>query len=278
MPRRRPPAGLRSDEATSMVVLMEELVEEVLLRFPPAEPASLVRAALVCKPWCRLISGRHFRRRFCEVHRSPPMLGYFCNLYPGKETGPVSRFFPASPACPPLPDQINRSALDARHGRVLLRKDMIRGCARLSVWDPVTGERWQLPPLSLDAWNDDDDDDDDDEWSAAVLCAASSTGCGHLDCRGKPFLVVCAGSPAGAEQIFLCVYSEPAVAAPRPDYGVSDQVPPALDGGMALGVENYSKLFLWSMETGSPKRDISWKKIRMIELNELLPVTVRDAP
>ena len=42
------------------MVLMEELVEEVLLRFPPAEPASLVRAALVCKPWCRLISGRRF--------------------------------------------------------------------------------------------------------------------------------------------------------------------------------------------------------------------------
>ncbi|KAF8731959.1 hypothetical protein HU200_015909 [Digitaria exilis] len=26
---------------------MEELVEEILLRFPPTEPASLVRAALV---------------------------------------------------------------------------------------------------------------------------------------------------------------------------------------------------------------------------------------
>ncbi|KAL6647172.1 hypothetical protein ACP70R_014609 [Stipagrostis hirtigluma subsp. patula] len=30
--------------------LMEEIVEEVLLRFPPGDPASLVRAALVCKP------------------------------------------------------------------------------------------------------------------------------------------------------------------------------------------------------------------------------------
>ncbi|KAF8731962.1 hypothetical protein HU200_015912 [Digitaria exilis] len=141
-----------------MVVLMEELVEEILLRFPPTEPASLVRAALVCKPWCRLISGR----RFSEVHRSPPMLGYFCNLYPdagnpnrNKDAGPVSRFFPASAAYPRHPDQANWSALDARHGRVLLRS--VRGHPRISVWDPVTGERWELPPLS-DAWYEDDED------------------------------------------------------------------------------------------------------------------------
>ncbi|KAF8772444.1 hypothetical protein HU200_005771 [Digitaria exilis] len=191
MPRRRPPAGLRSDEATSMVVLMEELVEEILLRFPPAEPASLVRAALVCKPWCRLISGRRFRRRFSEVHRSPPMLGYFCNLYPdagnpnrNKDAGPVSRFFPASAAYPRHPDQANWSALDARHGRVLLRS--VRGNPRISVWDPFTGERWELPPLS-DTWYE----DDEDHWNAAVLCAATGGGgCDHLDCRGKPFLVV----------------------------------------------------------------------------------------
>ena len=53
---------------------LEELVEEVLLRFPPDDPASLVRAALVSKRWCRLISGRGFRRRFREFHRSPPLL------------------------------------------------------------------------------------------------------------------------------------------------------------------------------------------------------------
>ncbi|KAF8731960.1 hypothetical protein HU200_015910 [Digitaria exilis] len=246
------------------------------------------------------------------------MLGYLCNLL--NDMGPVSRFIPASPAYPRHPDQVNWKAIDARHGRVLLRS--VRGRPRISVWDPVTGERWELPPLS-DAWYE----DDEDYWNAAVLCAA--TGCGHLDCRGKPFLVVCAGS-CGTEMISLCIYSsetgswsEPIFAAPRPEYGVTDQAPPALvgntlyfmvrmgtgilrydlvtreatmdenlavkslnyssvpmaleDGGMALGVENYSKLFLWSMET-SPKGDISWKKIRMIELNELLPVTVRDRP
>ena len=51
--------------------LMEELVEEVLLRFPPDDPASLVRVTLVCKLWCRLVCGAAFRRRFSTAARPP---------------------------------------------------------------------------------------------------------------------------------------------------------------------------------------------------------------
>ena len=40
--------------------LVDELVEEVL-RLPPGDPTSLLRAALV---WCRLVSDPGFRRRF----------------------------------------------------------------------------------------------------------------------------------------------------------------------------------------------------------------------
>ncbi|CAN6222343.1 unnamed protein product [Urochloa humidicola] len=36
--------------------LMEELVGEILLRLPPEEPEHLFRAALVCKPWLRVLS------------------------------------------------------------------------------------------------------------------------------------------------------------------------------------------------------------------------------
>ncbi|KAF8731961.1 hypothetical protein HU200_015911 [Digitaria exilis] len=46
------------------------------------------------------------------------------------------------------------------------------------------------------------------------------------------------------------------------------------DGGMAVGVSN-SKMFLLSMVTNSPKGDISWKKIREIDLNNLSPVKDR---
>ncbi|KAL6647763.1 hypothetical protein ACP70R_015200 [Stipagrostis hirtigluma subsp. patula] len=45
-PPRRPPPELNGD-ATS----------EILLRLPPDDPASLLRASLVCKPWLRLLSG-----------------------------------------------------------------------------------------------------------------------------------------------------------------------------------------------------------------------------
>nr|CAB3451812.1 unnamed protein product [Digitaria exilis] len=60
--------------------LMDELVEEVLLRLPLDSPAHLAGAALVCRRWRRLVSGSAFRRRLRDLHRAPPMLGFLCNL------------------------------------------------------------------------------------------------------------------------------------------------------------------------------------------------------
>ncbi|CAN6209188.1 unnamed protein product [Urochloa humidicola] len=79
--------------------LMEEIVEEVLLRFPPDEPASLVRAALVSRRWCRLISGGRFR----ELHRVPPMLGFVCNVlenFDDDDSQDDARFVPTFPCLP----------------------------------------------------------------------------------------------------------------------------------------------------------------------------------
>ncbi|TVU10386.1 hypothetical protein EJB05_43911, partial [Eragrostis curvula] len=57
--------------------LMGDLLEEVLLHLPPNDPGHLFRAALVCKDWCRAISGSGFRRRFLKVHRmAAPILGF----------------------------------------------------------------------------------------------------------------------------------------------------------------------------------------------------------
>ncbi|KAL6647761.1 hypothetical protein ACP70R_015198 [Stipagrostis hirtigluma subsp. patula] len=61
---RRPPPELNSD-ATS----------EILLRLPPDDPACLLRASLVCKPWLRLLSGPAFLRRYDAFHGAPPVLG-----------------------------------------------------------------------------------------------------------------------------------------------------------------------------------------------------------
>ncbi|CAL5066583.1 unnamed protein product [Urochloa decumbens] len=227
------------------MVLLEELVEEVLLRLPPAEPASLVRAALVCKPWCRLISCRRFRRRFGELHRSPPVLGYFCNKF--WFTDSVTCFVPASPAFPPRGDQVLCHALDARHGRVLLRGKPLS--PRLTVWDPVAGDRWELPPLS-DAWNK-------RRWNAAVLCAASATACDHLDCREKPFLVV-----------YDLVTRETSIIGSLPVKPMK-----LVDGGIAVAIEDYCRLSLWSMEM-SPNGDIKWAQLRVIDLKKVLPAGV----
>jgi hypothetical protein len=132
--------------------LMDELVEEILVRFPPDDPASLVRAALVCKPWCRLVSGTAFHRRFREFHlhrgggAAPPLLGV---LYTGTTKQqqvsddtdcrcikrarimrePAACFVPTTSFRPGPAHAANSRrryygwrAIDARHGRVLLRR------------------------------------------------------------------------------------------------------------------------------------------------------------
>ncbi|KAK3126246.1 hypothetical protein QOZ80_7AG0553750 [Eleusine coracana subsp. coracana] len=170
--------------APPLVVLVESMVEEILLRFPPDDPASLVRAALVCKPWCRLVAGRGFRRRFREFHRTPPVLGLLCNsMDKGHFEEDVVRFVPAASFPPTQRVRLNYRAIDARHGRVLLRcmlwdcDDLLNG--EFVVRDPITHKERVLPSLPRYP----------DRWSAAVLCAATASGtCDHLDCSGGPFL------------------------------------------------------------------------------------------
>nr|CAB3451737.1 unnamed protein product [Digitaria exilis] len=100
-------------------MLMEELEEEVLLRFPPHEPALLVRVSLVCKRWRRFVCGSAFRRRFRELHRTPPMLGFVCNFAGGAKT---ASFVTSTRFCAPDANLGCYRAIDARHGRVLLQR------------------------------------------------------------------------------------------------------------------------------------------------------------
>ncbi|CAL5077336.1 unnamed protein product [Urochloa decumbens] len=161
--------------------LVDELVEEILIRTPPPpdDPAGLVRATLACKRWRRIVSDPGFRRRFLELHRAPPMLGFLCNI------GPQSSFVSTSSFRPPCAACSNFPAIDARHGRVLLHSaPWVPGknpmCNPFVVWDPVTGDRRELPRLLYYIYPF--------SWNAAVLCA--SAACDHLDCRRGPFLVV----------------------------------------------------------------------------------------
>ncbi|CAN6248275.1 unnamed protein product [Urochloa humidicola] len=182
--------------------LMDELIEDVLLRLPPDDPASLARAALVCRRWRRIISSACFRRRLRGLHR-PPMLG-FINYNDGATV--VSRFVPTSSFCPPRANRRGLCAVDSRHGRVLLYDDLCPDGPwenGFLVWDPVKDVDREVPApprrLQRYAWS----------WNAAVLCAAARGGsCCHIDCRRGPFLVVFMCAISG--KTVACVYSSEA--------------------------------------------------------------------
>ncbi|KAK3124315.1 hypothetical protein QOZ80_7BG0584850 [Eleusine coracana subsp. coracana] len=161
--------------------LMEELIEEILIRFPPDDPASLLHAALVCTSWRRIVSGPGFRRRFSEFHRRrsspPPVLGFFCTVYKPC-VGDETHFVPTTPSSfRRLPHAVmpNWRAVDALHSHVLFYdSDMVEQPffleqhninmhrpqslgLHLIVWNPITGEVSRLPMAPLytvvDRWN-----------------------------------------------------------------------------------------------------------------------------
>ncbi|KAL6647692.1 hypothetical protein ACP70R_015129 [Stipagrostis hirtigluma subsp. patula] len=185
---------------------MEDVMEEILLRFPPDEPALLVRASLVCRPWRRLLADPAFGRRYRAFHRTPPTLGFFRGNYLYSTT---PRFFPATATPAPFSTpSFGRSSwwvlgcrpwwvLDCRHGRALLRIGDPYG---LVVWDPITGDQAHLPgrPAHPEIYR-----------NAAVLCAVD--GCDHLACHGGPFLVVRTGAWSTPAKIVLSSGSDVAM-------------------------------------------------------------------
>ncbi|CAL5077895.1 unnamed protein product [Urochloa decumbens] len=194
-------------------LLLDEIVEEILLRIPPSDPARLLDAALVCKRWCCIVAAAGFRRRFRERHRTPPLLGFLGSI-PVSDDSCVSRFVPTSSFRKPGADHSGWYALYSGHGRVLFFKvpwghDHRKN--RLLVWDPITDERRELPPLSWRPYPS------TTSWNAVVLCAATAGGgCNHLDCHRGPFLVVFVGT--AGNRILACVYSSEAAAWSEPTF------------------------------------------------------------
>ncbi|WVZ61678.1 LOW QUALITY PROTEIN: hypothetical protein U9M48_011515 [Paspalum notatum var. saurae] len=157
--------------------LMVELIEEILLRLPPDEPAHLFRAALVCKSWRSTISDGGFLRRYREFHRTPPLLGYLHDYLYRPLLVPTS----ATPVPFSKPPAVSTSrVVDCRHGRVLIDYDRWLS-GRFVVWDPITRHTKHVtpPPHHYNSYS----------CNAAVLCAADG-GCDHLACHGGPFRMV----------------------------------------------------------------------------------------
>ncbi|RLM85090.1 hypothetical protein C2845_PM04G01320 [Panicum miliaceum] len=157
----------------------------------------MVRAALVCRLWRRLVSAAAFSRRFHEFHRAAPLLGVLCK---GQDDSDENSFVPAS---------------SFRHGRVLLfrlREPSGPGLGPwtigLSVWDPITDEQQHLPGLPSHS-----------EWKAAVVCAAAGGvggGCDHLDCHRGSFPVLVLFMAFKPQRMFTCIYASEASAWSEP--------------------------------------------------------------
>ena len=233
------------------MALPEDLVEEILLRVPPDEPAHLIRASLVCKAWSCILSDGGFRRRYCRFHRTPPhLLGYICNDYcePGPLFVPATTFSPA-----PLDVSLSYTVLDCRHGRVLIDDGNNSSPRGLIVWDPITGNRQHL---SLPAFLQ----ENLRSFTGAVLCARH--GCDHLDCHaGGPFLVVFVGThDAGAEHVrytWASVYSSETGAwstqtscADKNYYNVWASTPKLLIGDMLYFTVAYGGLRILEYDLG----------------------------
>ncbi|CAL5091805.1 unnamed protein product [Urochloa decumbens] len=242
--------------------LMEELVEESLLRLPPDDPASLVRASLVCKDWRRILTGPGFRRRFRERHRTPPMLG-FLRL---RGSDRACCFTATSSFRPRNADLLHgRYALDSRHGRVLLTTMSMRQEpleSSLAIWDPITGDHMRLPQLPPRPQRR-------ISCHAAVLCASSPSGaCNHLDCHRGPFLVVLMST--SRDEVFVDVYSSEAGAWSQPTF--AGQHP--LDGpvwivGVELGAFAGNALhFMVLMDSGMGilKYNLNTREINQVNL------------
>ncbi|CAL5091806.1 unnamed protein product [Urochloa decumbens] len=172
--------------AAAAALQLDEIVEEILLRFPPDDPARLLDAALVCKRWCRILAAAGFRRRFRELHRTPPLLGFLGNI-PHTNLSCAARFVPTSSFHPRRADHIDWYALHSGHGRILFcNAPLCYGGLdmRFLVCDPITDERRVLPALGWCPFPS------SANWNALVLCAAGGGGgCNYLDCHRGPFLV-----------------------------------------------------------------------------------------
>uniref|UniRef100_A0ACD5WCE1 Uncharacterized protein n=1 Tax=Avena sativa TaxID=4498 RepID=A0ACD5WCE1_AVESA len=166
-PRASPPA------------LPNELVEEILLRLPPDDPACIIRASVVCKSWSSAVSHPSFRRRLHDLHRMPPVLGFLHNWRDWN----ILSFIPTTASAFSLaaPDRRFWRPLDCRHGRALFlsKSKNTQEEEKLLLWEPITGAQQHIPvPAAFRS----------DCPSAAVSCAVD--GCDHRDCLGGPFRVV----------------------------------------------------------------------------------------
>nr|XP_034579451.1 uncharacterized protein LOC117843009 isoform X2 [Setaria viridis] len=155
---RRPPAPPE---------LMDELLGEILFRIPPDEPAHLVHAALLCKPWLRVLSDPVSTAATASATAGCPSL-----VSSTTSTSTRRARSPASSPPPPLPARSRRST-PATAGCSSTGSGLTTSFCGIP--SPASGSSCRSPlyPLSY--------------YTGAVSAVA---GCDHLDCTLGPFRVV----------------------------------------------------------------------------------------
>ncbi|KAM3406349.1 hypothetical protein ACQJBY_000434 [Aegilops geniculata] len=121
----------------------------ILLRLPSA--ASLARAALVSRSWCRITSEGSFIKDFRRHHPSSPLLGFFtsdlffetaCSVLESPEL--------AAPLCQAdtalARFERDQRIQDCRNGQLLLSRDGNNLC----IYDPLSRRRVPISPRTLD--------------------------------------------------------------------------------------------------------------------------------
>lgn len=111
--------GLDAQPPTIIHDVPHDLLERILLRV--RTPVSLIRAAATCKPWCRVIAGGGFLRRFRRLN-GPHILGR--HYYYGDGIRPV--FVPlAAPEGKPAidPARVSLDFLRSSYHRIPVLQD-----------------------------------------------------------------------------------------------------------------------------------------------------------
>ncbi|CAL5014129.1 unnamed protein product [Urochloa decumbens] len=303
-----PPPPLRDRDPAA---LADELVEEILLRSPPDDPARLVHAALVCKRWCRLISAHAFRRRF----RPAPMLGFLCNDAPRAREGDEAcsvRFVRTAASCPPIATRHGWHALDARAGRVLLHRAAAAAPAqaiRLAVWHPLARRHLDLPPTALPrrprSWNAALLCDDDEGAFRVVLVGTDAEGAfasvysssaapepaawsdpAYAPQHAGDHVDAARGALSGGALYFVCqrrtnllrydlaTGAMSVVRLPPASHNQRIALTAAEHGGLGFARMEGYRLGIWSMAAARPRGagEVEWTRDRVIDLRTLLPI------
>ncbi|XP_022685324.1 uncharacterized protein LOC111258363 [Setaria italica] len=176
--------------------LIDDVTTEILIRLPPDEPEHLFCAALICKPWFRVLYDPAFLHRYRATAPLPSSAS--SPQAPSPRRGPRTplRLHHVDARLPPPGLRRPPHAPPRLPPRPRAHPHMLEDRAvDLLVWDPVTGDRHGLREPHID-WM---------AYSAAVFCAAD--GCDHLDCHGGPFRVVLVGTDDAVYKIWASVYS-----------------------------------------------------------------------